>query len=175
MPFHSFSIRALLAACLLGLATLPAHAGTIKYPKDKPAFSLEVPEGWTYEEASGKLHELTFKPEAGEYQIKILCLGDLGDLKTALNQVVKATMENKQFTDPSNTEAKEVKTPAGMTVAIASAKCKIDGQLILYSFAAFSPAKGTVYELAAYAASEEDSSTAENAAEKMLGSVKKLP
>ena len=176
MRLSPFSSRVLLTACLLGLAALPARAGTIKYPKDKPAFTMEIPDAWTHEETEGDLHELTLKPDAGDFEIKILSLGgNLGGLKAALNKVVKSTMANEKFTEPSNTEAQEVKTPAGMAVAVASAKCKIDGQLIIYSFAAFAPTKDNICELAAYATSEEDSTKAEAAAEKLLGTVKTLP
>ncbi len=176
MLLSTFSSRVLLAACLLGLAALPARAGTIKYPKDKPIFTIEVPDAWTYEETEGNLHELTFKPDVGDFEIKILSLGkNPAGLKAILNEVVKATMANDKFTEPSNTEAQEVKTSAGMAVAIASAKCKIDGQLIIYSFAAFAPTKDNTCELAAYATSQEDSAKAEAAAEKMLETVKTLP
>ena len=137
---------------------------------------MEIPDAWTYEEVDGDLHELTLKPDAGDFEIKILSLGgNLGSLKSALNKVVKSTMANEKFTDPSNTEAQEVKTPAGMAVAVASARCKIDGQQIIYSFATFAPTKGNTCELAAYASSEDDSTKAEAAAEKILGTVKTLP
>ena len=165
----------LVTACLLGLAALPAYAGTVKYPKAKPQFTFEIPEGWTYEEQDGDLHELTIKPDAGDFEIKILSLGNkLGDLKSALNKVVKSTMENDKFTEPTHTDAKEVKTDSGLAVAIASATCKIDGTPIIYSFATFAPTKANTCELAAYATSKEDSSKAEAAAEKLLGTVKTL-
>lgn len=176
MRHFTLPVRTLFAAaCLLGLAALPAQAGTVKYPKAKPAFTFEIPEGWTYEEQDGDLHELTIKPDAGDFEIKILSLGNkLGDLKSALNKVVKSTMENEKFTEPTHTDAEEVKTPGGMPVAIASATCKIDGTPILYSFATFAPTKSNTCELAAYASSKDDSKKAEDAAEKMLGSVKTL-
>ncbi len=174
MRLFTLPSRTLLAAaCLLGLAVLPAQAGTVKYPKAKPQFTFEIPDGWTYEEQDGDLHELTMKPDAGDFEIKILSLGTkLGDLKSALDKVVKSTMENEKFTEPTHTDAQEVKTPSGMPVAIASATCKIDGTPILYSFATFAPTKTNTCELAAYATTKDDSTKAEEAAEKILGTVK---
>lgn len=69
-----FPPRIWLAALTLYLAAVaPAAAGTkLKYIQGNPAFTVEVPDGWTAEESRYNLvHPLEFRPKKGDVPYRV--------------------------------------------------------------------------------------------------------
>ena len=155
---------------------LSAYSGTTyNYPKDKPAMSMEIPDGWKAEEGNTGLHQLILtRNDAGtEQEIKILTLPARyaeGSMADALKKVIDLTTKDPNFTDVQIGTPRDDKMPTGMAVALSKVTCKVKGVDWNYLFVIFSPVAGTYCELVT-ATPEGKPKTAEKAAQQIVGSI----
>ena len=125
---HLFAICGLV----LCLAATPALAGTtLRYPTDKPAVVVDVPEGWTAEEdkADAENHKLTFSAQDENLpcQIILMSLGKLDpkQYKELVKKMGKASAQNAKMENPDLTGPVENKSGNGIPLTWEVAKGKI--------------------------------------------------
>ena len=140
------------ACCFSLLAAHPANGITVKYPKDTPLFSMEVPDGWKVEEDDSRLERvLTITPKNGKLGSQIYLLGMAGsgslDLESAVQRLAEATVgDNPKITEVRYSDPVENKSATGIPLARESALCKIDGVPTYFLFTVFVPDTGRRFE-----------------------------
>lgn len=140
------------ASCWL-LAVLPsARAGIYQYPKDDPAFSVSLPDGWTVTERPGPAQILLCTPAGGgdaNYIISLLRVPNVNnkaDLAAVLARIGQAGAAGAGLEDVTVSPATETTVGPGARVFTkVTATGQHDGSTGAYTYYAFSLVPGGKY------------------------------
>ena len=152
MPASIRRFSVFAAGCLLFLAAQTAAAVTVKYPKDAPVFTLELPDGWRADEDTSTARVLSFSPRSGgpvKYEIYLLGIAGSGsdDLGGAAQKLADSTIgNNSKITQVKYGDPVESKSAAGVPMARETAACKIEGTNSYFVFAVFAPVESRRFE-----------------------------
>ncbi len=145
-------LPAVAAGSLLLLSAQPAAAAAVKYPKDAPVFTVEVPDGWRADEDTSPERVLSFSPKSGgalKYQIYLLGIAGQGttDLADSAQKLAESTIgNNSKITEIKFGAPAESRSTGGVPVARETAACKIEGTNSYFVFAVFAPVETRRFE-----------------------------
>ena len=128
---------------LLLTSAAPLLAKTIKYPKENPLFTIDVPAGWqVHYEGEGPLTIQTSDAAiVAVFDARLKGMEDAATAKQALAVQKKATAETTGFTDFREiTAAQKMQLSPGITAIGAQYHAKFPtGEPCIYTVAIFSP------------------------------------
>ena len=153
-PVNFFPVRRtiLLGAMCWFLAVLPhVVAGSYQYPKDDPAFSVMLPDGWTVTERPGPAQILLCTPEGGDanYIISLLRVPNVNnkaDLATVLARICQTGATGAGLSDVTVSPATDTPIgPGARTFTKVTATGKHEDSEGAYTYYAFNLVSGGKY------------------------------
>ena len=140
-------------ACLSFALPSTSVAGKVKFPPDDPAFTIELPPGWT--SARNKEGNLNCDPPGDSgYAFSVLLLKAVQsgkELKAALPQLANAAnLKNFKIGDVEDTESESLR------FAEVRGEGKADGETIVVVVTGFEPQKGRFFALLSVASKQAD-------------------
>ncbi len=134
------------AAALLGFVH-PVSADTLKVPKDKPVFSIDIPDGWSH--VVDKDGDITCEPANKDgYELLLLALPDIhtkAALKSYLPELVKSISTKGKGTGLELGDVEDSTNGNDIHFTGVRADGKTGGVPMVYIFHAFEPQKGKWY------------------------------
>ena len=148
LPSRTRFFIAVAAACLWSAAGLSVRAETLKFPGDKPAFSVTLPEGWAC--TIDKDGDGTCQNSGdASYQIQIMSApGEIKDdasVKPVLQHVLELVNEATKMANAQIGKAYELKNANKVKFIGQKSEGKVSGANVYVNALVFSPREGKYF------------------------------
>ena len=134
--------------CWLTTALSAARAGNYLYPKDEPAFNVNLPDGWTITERPGSAQLLLCTPGEGDSSyiislIRVPNVGNKADVGSTLARITQAGASGAGLTDVTVSPATDTTIgPGARTFTKVTATGQHEGSVGAYTYYAFNVVAG---------------------------------
>lgn len=162
-PINRSALRRSLAPAALALALLGfahvAPADTMKVPKEKPVFIIEIPDGWSHK--VDKDGDLECAPASAKdnYSLQVISASDVktkAEMKAALPKLAKSLGEKGGMKDIELGDVEDSKNAQNVPFTGIRADGKSGDVALVVILHAFEPQKGKWYVLLTVGTEETD-------------------